>query len=834
MPFSNLIDLPFSDPVLIFALVMLMILLTPILSRRLKLPSSVGLILGGMIVGPSMIGLLARDETIILLGTVGLLYLIFSAGLSIDLNQFQKLRNRSLGFGLLSLFIPFGLAYFGGIYILGYALNPVLLLGAIVGSHTLIAYPLAAKLGITRHPSVTVTMGGTIVTDFVSLMILGFVIAAERDPNINLQFWIGFLASIGLFLGFTILVIPRLARWFFKTVTGETEADYVFLLAILFVTAYLAKIAGLAPIIGAFISGLLLNKLVPDSSPLMNRVMFMGNALFIPFFLISVGMLVDVQVMSQLNVWLLSGLLILMVIVGKGLAAWISGVFFKFKLSHILVMAGLSIPQAAATLAVTLIGFEMGLFDALLVNAVVIMILITCLIGPSLVDRFGRQIAMEGDSQFQDASGFPQRILVPLANPTSAEALMDLAFAMRDKKSDEPVYPLTVVRDGPNVQVDVASSEKMLAHAVIYAASADVPVRPVTRVDMNISSGITRAVKESRITNVIIGWNGESSATKAIFGGVLDQLLDQVRHMIMVCKMEKRISTVRHIYYAIPPFATLETGFMEALRYVMILANQIGAELTIIGIEERMPRIQACVKSTKDPIKCVYLPMDRWSDLNDILDKYLTSDDLFILQSAREGTLSWRPGLNRMPGVIANRYAKTGFIAIYPSEIGGQIDESAEPMKQTTTDELIEDASIIFPSKHVTFDDIVHDLMVDLYPKDPDQARKRANEIVQSNEAYNSELAQGIVLLEAITDDQDEARLMIAVCGKRIEVPQTTAPVCVVAVVVHPANETVEEHLRRLNGLARRLRRPELSETLGRAKSVEQVIHLLHHKDQMG
>lgn len=834
MSFTLPFPLPFQDPVLIFALVMVLILLSPFLSRRLKLPSTVGLILAGMVVGPSLTGLLARDGTIVLLGTVGLLYLIFTAGLSIDLNQFSRLRNRSMVFGVLSVGFPFGLAYIVGLHVLNFDMNPVLLLGAIVGSHTLLAYPLAAKLGLSRHPSVTVTMGGTIVTDFISLMVLGFVIAAERDPNINAHFWVMFLSSIALFLGFIALVIPRLARWFFRTFTEETEADYVFLLAILFVTAYLAKLAGLAPIIGAFMSGLLLNKLVPDSSPLMNRVQFMGNALFIPFFLISVGMLVDVNVMRSLDVWYFAILFTGMVVVGKIAAAWVAGKMYSFSTRHILLMSGLSIPQAAATLAVTLIGFEIGLFDALIVNAVVIMILITCLMGPWMVDRYGRLIAIEEDQLIQGANESPQRILVPLANPTTAEALMDIAFAMREKTSGEPVYPLTVVRDGPNVQADVATSERMLSHAVIYAASADVPVSPVTRVDMNISSGITRAVKERRITNVIIGWNGQSSATEAIFGGVLDQLLTQVRHMIMVCKMERRISTVRNIYYAIPPFATLEPGFMEALRYVMILANQIGAGLTIIGIEERMVRIKTCVKSTKQPLKIDFISMDRWSDLPELLQNQLERDDLCILQSAREGTLSWRPGLDRLPSLISSRFPENGFIAVYPSELGEQVDGDQEPQEKRPLDRLIDDASVIFPAKDADFERIIGDLMSELYPKSPDTVTKRTADLIRGNDDYNSELTSGVVLLEVVADDIDEPKLMMAICRNRISVPKAPSPICALAVLIHPAGESASEHLDRLNQLARRLRNTELPERLARTKSVEQVIRLLNTSDQSG
>lgn len=833
MHLRDLIPMPFQDPVLIFALVMVLILLSPLLSKRLRLPSTVGLILAGMLVGPSVAGLLERDSTIILLGTVGLLYLIFTAGVSLDLDQFQKLRGRSILFGLVSVGIPFGLAYAGGTWILGMNVNPILLLGAIVGSHTLLAYPLATKLGIGRNPAVTVTVGGTIVTDFISLMVLGFVIAAVRDPDIDLVFWGTFLGSIALFMAAVFLIIPRLARWFFQTVTGETEADYVFLLAILFVTAYLAKLAGLAPIIGAFMAGLLLNKLVPDTSPLMNRIQFMGNALFVPFFLISVGMLVDVRVMTSWDVWALSGVFTTMVVVGKGAAAWMSGLLFRFDAKQIGVMAGLSIPQAAATLAVTLIGFEMGLFDTLMVNAVVIMILVTCLVGPWLVDHYGRQVAIRSDGEVIQSDRIPQRILVPLANPTTAEDLMDIAFAIRDKRSKEPVYPLTVVRDGPDVQRDVAGSEKMLAHSVIYAAGADVPVTPVTRVDQNISSGIARAVKERLISTVIIGWNGERSTTEHIFGGVLDQLLDQVRRMIWVCRMDKRVGTIRHVYFAIPPFATLEPGFMDVLRSVMILTNQIGADLTILGIEERMARIRRCVAATKDAVQCGFLPMDQWNDLQTVLGKRMTDDDLFILQSAREGTLSWRPGLNRLPGDFTSRYPERNFIAVYPSES----ETSASPDgigEDHPLQTLMEEASVLFPSKITHFDELAPILIAELHPKELSVHDRLSADLIRSNESYNSEVVKGAVVLDLVDAFLDEPRLILAVCRKPIEVPMTTAPVVVVALVAHPPNEPPERHLDRLNAVARKLKTPLFLESVTKTKTVDGVIALLRERNQSG
>ncbi len=832
MTFPDL-TLPFSDPVLIFALAMLLILLSPLLSRYLKLPSTVGLILAGMVVGPSMGGLLARDATIVLLGTVGLQYLIFSAALSMDLDQFVRMRGRSIGFGLLSVGLPFALAYWLAPGLLGYGMAATLLLGAIVGSHTLLAYPSAARLGIGKIPAVTVTMGATLVTDVVSLMVLAVVAASYGGGDIDSSFWWSFGIGVSVFVLLAWFAIPALGRWFFRTVRRETEAEYVFLLAVLFVTAVLAEWVGLAPIIGAFMAGLLLNRLVPDTSPLMNRVQFMGNALFVPFFLLSVGMLVDVRVMSDLAVWKLAGIFTGMVVVGKTASSWMAGAAYRFSIREIWVMSGLTIPQAAATLAVTLIGFDMGLFDALAVNAVVIMILITCLMGPWLVERYGRIIAQADDDRALTVSEEPRRILVPLSNPTTAEALMDVAFAMRDRSSREAVYPLTVVRDGPDVHQAVATSEKMLSHAVIYAASADVPVHPVTRVDMNIPNGIVRAIKERRITDVVIGWNGQVGTTEAIFGSVLDQLLPLVDRTLMVCNLREPVGTTRRVFYAIPPFATLERGFGDTLRQVKILTNAFGAELHVIGIDERMNRIKSVFKANKPDINAKYHPMAGWSDLIPMLKAQIRENDLLILQSAREGMLSWRAGLNRLPGQISTLFPDTGFITVYPSILGYENTDETEESARKPGELRPEDTAVLFPSA-TGYAGTLALLAHEAFPKDHTRADRLTKSILDTHADFHPELIPGLALFENAVTELDEPQLIMAICREAFQMPHVGAPVHVVALLLHPLRESSQAHLDRLNRVARTLRNPDLLPVLLKARNAEQVQALLREAAQSG
>jgi Kef-type K+ transport system membrane component KefB/mannitol/fructose-specific phosphotransferase system IIA component (Ntr-type) len=663
---SNL-QLPVQDPVLIFAIVMLIILMVPLLFNRIRIPGVVGLILAGTIVGPSVMGLLERDSTMILLGTVGLLYLMFMAGLSIDLNKFEKLRNRSIIFGLISFFIPQGMAVAAGLYLLDYSLFTSLLLGSIVGSHTLLAYPIANRIGIIKNTAITMTMGGTIVTDSLSLAVLA-VVAGAVTGDVGPTFWITFISMVSVYVVIIVLGLPRLGRWFLRDSRNETNVEFVFLVALLFLTSYLAGLAGLAPIIGAFLAGLTLNRLVPESSPLMSRVQFVGNALFIPFFLISVGMLVDVGVLLEgFDVWILAGVFTGLVLIGKLMGAVFTGLIYRYSKEETMTVFGLSSPQAAATLAVTLVGYEIGLFDQMAVNAVVVLILITCMVGPWLVERFGRAVALQEEARPYNPSEAPQRILVPLANPATAESLMDIAMMMRGKNSDEPLFPITVARDGAKVDSQVAASEKMLSHAVVHAAAADIPVLPVTRVDMNISNGIMRAVKELRISDIVIGWNGQISTRQKIFGSILDKLLEQSDEMVLVSKIEHPVNTTKRVILATPPLIDREPGFDSAILTIQNLCDQIGAGILLVSTEMNSRRIKDILTKQEPKIDTEALLLSEWTEVVRTAGPRFSEDDLLIIMSTREGSLAWQNSLHRLPRIISKRYPKLNFITVYPS-----------------------------------------------------------------------------------------------------------------------------------------------------------------------
>ncbi|MEX0661845.1 MAG: cation:proton antiporter [Balneolaceae bacterium] len=817
------LTLPFSDPVMIFALVMLIILLAPLIFKKLKIPGIVGLILSGTLVGPSLLGLLERDNTIELLGTVGLLYLMFMAGLSIDLNRFEKLRNRSIGFGSLSYLLPAAGAYFLGIHFLEYSVATSLLLGAIVGSHTLLAYPIVERLGITKNTAVTMSMGGTLVTDTLSLGILAVIAGTAGDAQ-GPGYWVAFATSVTIFVVASVLILPRLGRWFFRNVKYTNNTDFVFMVAVLFTTAFLAELAGLASIIGAFIAGLLLNRLVPESGTLMSRIQFVGNALFIPFFLISVGMLVDVEVLSSYDVWEKALAFTFLVVAGKGIAAFAIKYIFNYSTEEGFVVFGLTTPQSAATLAVTLLGYELGFFDQTAVNAVVILILLSCLIGPWLVERYGRIVASQEEDKPYSSADAPQRILVPLANPETSDALMDIAFMVHDQKSGQPIYPLTVARDGANVDGNVARSEKMLSHAVIYAASAEVAVNPITRIDLNIARGISRAVEERRITNIVVGWNGEVSTRRKIFGSVLDQLLEEVDEMVMVCKIEKPVNTFERLVVAVPPFASLEIGFPGTIRSMKLMAEQMGVEMIVVSTDERDPYVRKGISKVKPDIDVDFATINLWSDMPKWLDENHQGNDLFALVSAREGTISWRPGLDRLPRVISQRYPDLSFITSYSSEVEEEADQG---IAYNQNFDIINQSRIQLNLKSSDIESALGEIVKEDKSFADISTERITRRLLENSSDYSPEIMPGVLFYESHTSKVDRQVLFIGTSKEGINVPKTANQAYIILILLSPKNMKVQDHIRMLNKITKLIRPNKDVEKMKNATDPKEVISAL-------
>lgn len=812
---------------------MIIILLAPIAFERMRVPGIVGLIVVGALVGPSGLNLLERTETFILLGTVGLLYLMFTAGLSLDLNQFARRKGQSIVFGSVSFLIPAILAIVLSTSLVGMSILQAFLVASIVGSHTLLAYPIVQRLGIVKNPAVVMTVGGTMVTDVVSLTILAVVVATSQG-TIDTGFWIQFLGLVGIYVAAVLILLPLLGRWFFRTVRKQPDIEFVFLMAVLFTGAFLAELVGLAAIIGAFLVGLVMNRLVPPQSPLMTRIGFVGNALFIPFFLLSVGLLVDLRVVvSSLEVWALALLLTGFVVVGKMSAAQLVRMIYKLSPAHGLVSFGLSTPQAAATLAVTLLGYEIGLLDTMFVNAVVVMILLTSLIGPYVVEKFGRKLALEEERAPATLEETPFRIIVPLANPETADELMQIAMMIRDPKSSEPIYPLTVSRDGPESSAQVAAAEKLLGHAVVYAAAADVPVVPITRLDFNIAAGIVRAVKERRISTIVIGWNGRNSARAYIFGSILDQLLKDTRETVIVCKVDHPVNTTKRILIAVPPYAQREPGFGQAVRSVKVFAEQAGADVLILTPKSQVDLINEAFVKTQPDVPFEVVEMRGWSALVDTLDERVDPSDLIVLLNVREGSVAWRSTLNRLPGLIAQRYEENNFLIHYLSEtISDQMVQAIntnEPSVETrAAQRMLANPMIVIDPDGSEIEEVLQS-MIDAAVDDGDSMDSKVitEALLRNDPDYSPELQPGVVLFHVHGSEVTDERLIIGVHREGISMRGISQPANLILLLLVPEEVDANQYLRRLTVIAQLVPPKDAFAQLKRVATTDDVLAIL-------
>ena len=813
-------SLPISDPVLIFALAMGIFLLGPIIFEKLKIPGIIGLIVFGALVGPNVLGILERDFTFELLGQVGLLYLVFLAGLELDLNRFNEYRARSVIFGFLSFSFPMGLSLLV-MPLLGFSLAAALLVGAIIGSHTLLAYPVVSRLGIGKNPAMITVIGGTLVTDTLALTVLA-VVAGSMEGELNALFWALLFGKLALYAAVVSLALPRIGRWFFRNVPSQAPAEFIFLMVVLFATAWAANLAGAEPIIGAFLAGLTLNRLIPLNGPTMTRVRFVGNALFIPFFLLSVGMLVDPRVLTEsTEVWILSATLIALVHLGKFLGAWSSRLLFRYDRDEGIAMFGLSSPQAAATLAVTFVGLEIGLFGEVVVNAVIVMILVTVFVGPSLVEKFGRKIALKEETRPYDPAEAPRRILIPISNPATADALLDIAFFLRSKTSEEPLYPLMVVRgreEGSEAQV--AEAEKMLSHAVLYAAEADVPVSPITRVDQNIATGMSRAMAETRTSIVVVGWDGRKSGSRtAVFGSVLDQLLEQTRQMVVVAKMGHPLNTTQRVVVVVPPRAIRHPGIGPAVAAVKTLAAEVDARFEVVVVEDRTDDYEDLLRKTKPDLPLKVDRVEGWGPLIWELRTRLGAQDLVVLLSARKNTFTWHRELERLPGQLSELVPES-FLVVYPPEAtpeGAPSVSLAPPLPFSLTSERV-----FFNLPGGGHREALRALLDARFGDRPELLDEICRRLGESEAEFSSEIRRGVALPHALVEEVEEPLLFLGLSPEGVDLPNATEPVRALFVLLGPQNRRFD-HLRLLTRIARSLRQAEDVDGLLQAQDVDEL-----------
>jgi Kef-type K+ transport system membrane component KefB len=659
----NHLSFPIEDNVFLFFALLFIVLVAPILSKQIKLPGIVGVIIAGVIVGPNGLNIIGMSSAIELLGEIGLLYIMLLAGLEINLLDFKRNKNKSLVFGLLTFTIP----QVGGTLLfrlLGFSWPASILIASMFASHTLVGYPIITKLGITRNRAVLTTVGGTIFTDTLALLVLA-VIARSVGGVLDLNFWVSMVVLIAIYVAAVVFLLPMLGRWFFRYV-DDGIVQFHFVLGMAFLGAFLAGAIGIEPIVGAFLTGLVINRMVPASSQLMNRVQFVGNSLFIPFFLLYIGMIVDVEVLVKNPAsWAVMAIMLIVMMLTKLISSNLTQRIFNFSKAEGWVIFGLSTTQAAATLAATLVGYELGIIGEEILNGVVLMILASCIIGPWVVEHFGRKIAFEESNENFETVSIPH-VMVPLSNPANVEHLLSLALVLKDHNGTK-ISALSVITE-PEKKINgkVKSIEKLLENAKNYTISTGVELNAVKKTDVNIAHGIARAALDERADLLAIGWNGKMSAQDRIFGTVLDQLLDITSQSILVCKIEKSLMSNARVVFYLPPSSLKEPGIFEVLKTAIGLAKGMSAPLHLLVEIEQFPILKSTFSNRKDDAEIFFHTFSGIHAEEERLDTILRKNDLLVAVGARRKTMSWLPFSDKLPQTIANKYSDWNFIIAYP------------------------------------------------------------------------------------------------------------------------------------------------------------------------
>lgn len=663
----HLPDLPFNEPVIVFTILITIILLAPIVFKKFRIPGIIGLIISGIIIGPHGMNLVEFGESIKLLSTAGLLYLMFLAGLELNSRDLMRNRNKSLVFGALTFFIPLILGFFVAHFLLSYSLLASLLIASMFSTHTLISYPIASRLGITRSEAVTITIGGTIITDTAVLVLLAFISAAT-DGSFTLMFWIRMILSLSVFSFLILWGVPKISVWFFKNLEGESGSQYIFVLAILYISGLLARAAGIEPIIGAFLAGLAMNKLIPHTSALMNRISFIGNNFFIPIFLISVGLMVDFSVFTNGIGALVFGItLVVVAITSKYAAAWVTQLIYKYTNTERQVIFGLSVSHAAAIIAVVIVGYDLKIIGLDVLNGAIMIILISCFIGSFVTERSGRKLAIAEAEKVPVEFGKPERILVSVSNPDTIEGLIDFSILIRELQTQQSVYMLSVVPDDAFALEQIARNNKMFESAISHAAASDVKLSLVSRVDLNVANGINRAVKELMINKVILGWNGKITTTNFFFGSIIENLIASTEQMVIVVKATNPLNTTNRIVVSIPENAECEAGFGTWLKTLEVLATRTSSLLLFSGFKKSISEIPAFFVTNPANLQIEYQVINSTHPITEMAQT-VTSQDLFVVIAARRRTLSFNHYFDHMPRDLARYYENKNFVIIYPEQ----------------------------------------------------------------------------------------------------------------------------------------------------------------------
>ena len=675
---------PITSPTLIFFVVLLIILLAPIIMGKLRIPHIIGMVLAGMLIGEHGLNVLERDHSFELFGKVGLLYIMFLAGLEMDMESVKKNSKRILWFGLLTCLVPLVLTYAMAMWLLDYSSTASFLLGCIMASNTLIAYPIISRYGMGRHPSVMLSVGASMLSLFMALMMLA-ALSASYSKDVGISFWLLFIVKFAAFCAFSIWGIPKVTRYFLRRYS-DAIMQFIYVLSVMFLSAALSEAIGVEGIVGAFMAGLILNRYIPHVSPLMNRIEFTGNAIFIPYFLIGVGMLINIG--SLFDGWHMLGVVALIVFFGtfgKALAAYISSILFRLTKAEGHMMFGLTCAHAAGAIAMVMVGMRLEvspghyLVNNEMLNGVVIMILITCIISTLMTEKASQELTLSGalhhGQHAVGGSSADEKVLLCVKYPDIAPQLLELALMMRNPKRNNDLVALNVVYDDNNASGHREAGLRLLERLQQRASAADLQMQTQVRLSSNIANGIKHAFREFGCSEIIMGMHVHTDVNPKFWGEFLQSLYNGLNRQIVLTRFVQPLNTLRRIQVVVPSRAEFEPGFHRWLERLARMAGNLDCRIQFHGRNESMELIRQYINNHHPSVRAEYTYMAHWNELPRLAEQ-IREDHMFVVITARKGTISYKTALERLPNELMQHFSGKNLMILFPDQYGTQKEES--------------------------------------------------------------------------------------------------------------------------------------------------------------
>lgn len=690
-----------SNPVTIFLIVLLVILVAPVLLARLHIPNIVGMIAAGVVIGPWGLHILDDDSSFQIFGQVGLLYLMFLAGVEIDMYHLRVNLRRGVGFGLLTFLIPLALGIITSVWLLGLGWLTAVLLGAMYASHTLISYPIATRFGLGQTSGVLIAVVGTIVAMVGSLLVIAGVANADSTGTLHAPALLGLIGRLLLFVVGVLFLYPRLARWFFRRYTDRIT-QWIFVMALALAASWGAGRLGLEPVLGAFMAGLVLNRFITRGGTLMAAVQFVGNALFIPYFLIGVGMMVNLRVALDWDTLGVAAIMLAVALTSKWLPAAATARLFGLGVTGRRMLFGLTTAHTAVALAVvTLAARRMGpdgtpLFDTTMINATVLVILATCTLAPIATTSAARKlqamlmapqsgIAGEGEAATStgtdagasatkgitatgNATERPEATLVAVANPLTTASLIEVGLLVRPLPRTFIPSPLIAlhVRDSQSGKARAAATEALRLASEAASGASGKPLETLQRYDLNTTTGIVNAAMERDVTQIVVGMHRRQTIVDSSLGFKIQQLLQATEQMVIVARCYMPLSTMASVVVAVPAKAQYEPGFGRWVRALGCMGSRLGCRMVFICGRQEGACIAAEVKRLRLGLRQQYVETATGDDPVLRATATLGDDDLLVAISSRPEGISHTAAHDNLPAMAQRTLGRFSMFIIYP------------------------------------------------------------------------------------------------------------------------------------------------------------------------